>query len=55
MIPVDGDGDQRLEAAGGEKTIRDHVGRAGYRAGEGVRRNFQIFARDYIYSPTLSV
>ena len=32
----------------------DHIGRAGYRAGEGVRRNFQILPVT-IYSPTLSV
>ena len=26
----------------------DHEGREGYRAGEGVQRNFQNFAHDYI-------
>ena len=38
--------DRRLLAV--RRRSGDHVGRASYRAGEGVQRNFQIFARDYI-------
>ena len=44
MNSVDGDGDQRLEVAGDEVDDPETSdGRASYCAGEGFRRNFQIF------------